>query len=35
VTPSLGIGYLLSANVVSIEKIGNIYEIPKNFGGLG
>jgi hypothetical protein len=35
VTPSLGIGYLLSANVFSVEKIGNIYEIPTNFGGLG
>ena len=35
VTPSLGIGYILSANVFSVEKIGNIYEIPTNFGGLG
>ena len=35
VTPSLGIAYLLSANVFSVEKIGNIYEIPTNFGGLG
>ena len=35
VTPSLGIGYLLSANVFPVEKIGNIYELPTNFGGLG
>jgi hypothetical protein len=35
IIPSLGIGYLLSANVYSVEKIGNIYEIPTNFGGLG
>ena len=35
VTPSLGIGYLLSANVFSVEKIGNIYELPTDFGGLG
>ena len=35
IIPSLGIGYLLSANVFSVEKIGNIYEIPTNFGGLG
>lgn len=26
ITPSLGIGYLLSANVVSVNVIGNIYE---------